>query len=78
MTQYCDFSDLPVASCAHCKAGGRVLPAEIEMTEAGPARGPWITAQYSGRCVLNRGHQIKPGDQIRSDGEGAWLCASCG
>lgn len=75
----CELSELPKDQCAHCKAGTRVLPDEIQVPgDHRPTAGPWITAQLHGRCAGNRRHQVQPGDQIRSDGAGGWLCADCG
>jgi hypothetical protein len=76
MSVYCDFSDLPKDQCGHCRTGSATLPA----IAGGPApqKGPWITAKYTGRCSAREAHQIHPGDQIRSDGEGGWLCWRCG
>lgn len=41
--------------------------------------GPWFTASYDSRdgCA-GCGGDITAGHQIRSDGCGNWLCASCG
>ena len=39
--------------------------------------GPWITARFDGECD-ECGDLIMEGDQIRSDGEGGWLCENCG
>lgn len=39
--------------------------------------GPWVTAVYRGRCD-ECGGTIIPGDEIRSDGDGGWLCYICG
>jgi len=42
-----------------------------------PGYGPWFEAAYFGDCD-GCGSRIVPGDQIRSDGEGGWLCGICG
>jgi hypothetical protein len=39
--------------------------------------GPWFEARYDGDCSWC-GEPIDEGDPIRSDGEGGWLCESCG
>jgi hypothetical protein len=39
--------------------------------------GPWLAAIYDSECD-NCGADICGGDQIRSDGEGGWLCEECG
>jgi hypothetical protein len=40
--------------------------------------GPWVTATYDGRCDGNCGGPITSGEEIRADGQGGWLCESCG
>jgi hypothetical protein len=47
------------------------------MQSARPRYGPWFTAAFDGGCD-GCGEQIEEGDQIRSDGEGGWLCLDCG
>jgi hypothetical protein len=39
--------------------------------------GPWVTASYDGHCA-GCDDEIKRGSDIRSDGEGGWLCLTCG
>lgn len=78
MAGRCDFSDLPVDQCGHCRAGTKTMPEEVQSSRDQFALGPWITAQYPGRCSENARHPVRPGDQIRSDGQGGWLCADCG
>lgn len=39
--------------------------------------GPWITARLDGYCDAC-GDPIVEGDEIRSDGDGGWLCQPCG
>jgi hypothetical protein len=71
----CEVMDLPRSSCAHC-TGRNGDPADMALlAERNP--GPWIEAQYRGNCSECRG-RIQPGAQIRPDGQGGWLCASCG
>jgi hypothetical protein len=64
----CVLSDLPVSQCAHCRN-----PAPRR-----PEYGPWFTAQYPGECAGPCGGDIEPGDTIRADGAGDWLCEQCG
>lgn len=92
MTAYCDFSDLPRDSCAHCRQGLRVLPQVTDQDDRdwhGPAPGhgqhsaplapgPWFPARLHGRCSGSEDHQIAPGDMIRADGSGGWECENCG
>jgi hypothetical protein len=68
---YCPLTDLLRSACSHCTGRGDELPAD-------PAQpGPWIAARYPGRCSgCTEG--IAPDDQIRSDGDGGWLCETCG
>ena len=62
--------DLTPATCADCTR--RARPASV------PAGyGPWFEARFGGECA-DGGEPIFAGDQIRSDGEGGWLCAGCG
>lgn len=92
MAAYCDFSDLPADSCAHCKRGMKTLPRVAEQDDRdwhGPAPGggqhnaplapgPWFAARWPGRCSGDEGHHIAPGDMIRADGTGGWACENCG
>lgn len=75
MTDRCDLSELPKDQCGHCLKGTRTLP---DPAENQGGIGGWIEARYHGRCAANSRHLIRPGSQIRSDGEGGWLCANCG
>jgi hypothetical protein len=65
----CDFSDLPVSACGHCK-GIKDEPAPV------PGYGPLFFAYFYGRCsgcdVL-----IVPDDTIRADGQGGYLHEDC-
>jgi hypothetical protein len=65
--------DLPANMCGACmdalKPRGR---------HHRPAWGPWFTAAFDGECDGPCGREIQEGDTIRSDGEGGWLCDSCG
>lgn len=75
MNEYCELTDLPKPTCSHC-TGRTGDPADTALlAERNP--GPWIRAEYRGQCAEG-GERIKPGDQIRSDGQGGWLCESCG
>lgn len=62
--------DLAPGSCATCNGTAR-----RQEREAAP-RGPAVEARYSGRCS-GCDENIRPGDQIRADGEGGWLCNDC-
>ncbi len=35
--------------------------------------GPWFTANFPGWCT-ECGGEIEPGDEIRADGEGGYVC----
>ena len=39
--------------------------------------GPWFTASYDSDCS-ECGCLVSEDDQIRSDGDGGWLCEDCG
>jgi hypothetical protein len=67
MTTRCEITDLPTDQCAHCRPPPPEPPRQL---------GPWFTAQYDGTC--SEGCPIEAGDQIRADGEGGWLCETCG
>lgn len=68
----CEISDLPKGQCAHCRP--RPQP-----DQAARARyGPWTEARFTGECAGPCGGEIRPGEMIRSDGEGGWLCQRCG
>ena len=71
MADYCDFCDLPLSQCQH----GRP-PAQNTAIIAKEQPGRWIEARFHGACSCCPG-SIRPGDQIRSDGEGGWQCADC-
>lgn len=62
-------------ACADC--GARETGQRLPVPAGRPDRGPWITASYDGSCA-GCGDDIMPGDQIRADGNGGWLCAGCG
>ena len=63
--------DLNPASCADCN------PPSWRETALAPEYGPWFTAGYYGSCT-DCDSDIEPGDTIRADGEGGYLCQVCG
>jgi hypothetical protein len=66
--------ELPIAQCATCTPRpGSAAASSRHAAE----RGPWFTARYTSRCD-DCGEPIFEGDEIRSDGEGGWLCSDCG
>lgn len=67
----CELTELLVDQCAHCR------PAPVPEPSEATSYGPWILAVYGGECA-DCDDQIWPGDAIRSDGEGGWLCETCG
>ena len=72
MAARCVLTDLLVESCGHCNgAEARVRE------EAADGLGPGFTAQYEGSCA-RCGDPIGPGDTIRADGHGAYICEGCG
>jgi hypothetical protein len=83
MTERCDFSDLPKDQCGHCHPERLPQPhiPQVVRDKMGPGKprfGPWVIARFDSECDGPCGGQIDEGDQIRSDGEGGWLCADCG
>jgi hypothetical protein len=63
-----------VSNCAYC----RPTTASVQRDAlTRPLRGPWFEARLSGRCS-ECDQRIVPGDEIRADGEGGYLCRGCG
>lgn len=52
------------------------VPAPV--AEAAPERGPWVRASFDGECDGDCGGSLLEGEDIRSDGQGGWLCSECG
>jgi hypothetical protein len=76
--KYCEMSDLPVESCAHCRTGSRTLPDTMfQANEMDASKlGPQVPAKYHGQCT-GCGAPIRPGDLIRSDGVSGWVDEQC-
>lgn len=76
----CDKWDLPVSSCGHCNGAVRREQAQERGEQAGRSEGwgVWFTAGRHGRCAGPCDEPVKPGDRIRADGEGGYLCEVCG
>lgn len=71
--------ELDPASCAVCN-GADKRAAEREAFRSTAERGvygPWFTAKYDGMCA-GCFEDIEPGDTIRADGDGCYLCSGCG
>jgi hypothetical protein len=68
---FCERELLPKSQCAHCRG----TPAEDPGRDLDVGR--WFEAMHPGRCSLGE-EQIRPGDRIRADGEGGYLCRRCG
>jgi hypothetical protein len=76
--------DLERSSCAMCTppAGAVVCVRGSRGRRRGRATaelygvGPVVIAAYHGQCA-GCGEHISPEDEIRSDGDGGWLCAAC-
>jgi hypothetical protein len=75
--------ELERSTCAVCTPpAGAVVFACSRGRRAGRAtaerfgQGPVVVAAYHGQCA-GCGERIRPGDEIRSDGDGGWLCAAC-
>lgn len=68
----CEFSDLPVESCAHCTGRtGEPLP------EDRPTITATFRARFPGRCDWCPDGQIEPGQLMGRDDEGDYVCARC-
>ena len=59
--------------CTECRT--RAVP---ERPRVSPRLGRWIEARFRTECDGPCAGEIEPGDVIRSDGEGGWLCGECG
>jgi hypothetical protein len=68
----CENTDLLVRECAHCKPRASLPPRDTSLF------GRWFEAGHDSDCDGECGGEIEAGDMIRSDGEGGWLCTSCG
>lgn len=67
----CTVTDLLTSACAHCR------PAPPAATPSRERLGPWIAAQYRGKCA-GCGGRFEPDDRIRADGDGGYLGDCCG
>jgi len=66
----CKHEMLP-GQCAECGPAAKPVLITLEL-------GPWFAARYtSGQCS-QCGKKIYEGHEIRADGEGGYLCATCG
>jgi hypothetical protein len=77
MADRCLLHDLE--NCADCRGPVQVLTGQVQSARryTPPSRlGNWFTAQFDGEC--ENGCDIQEGDTIRSDGEGGYLCVTCG
>ncbi len=66
---YC-IHDLDSAACGTCNP-------LVRKASAPELWGSWFGAAYGGECE-GCGDGIAPGDRIRADGEGGYLCSACG
>lgn len=76
----CDFTDLLKDQCGHCRPERLPQPhisLAVRNRMSPPRFGPWISARFDSECD-GCGDQIEEGDQIRSNGEGGWICLECG
>lgn len=63
--------ELDPRTCSVCSGRDREPP-------AGPANfGPWFSSMYPGKCA-GCGDEFGVRDRIRADGDGGYLCGSCG
>jgi hypothetical protein len=65
--------EIELASCGVC----RPRPSESPVIRPERSWGPWFTARFDGHCA-GCDDPVGPGDLIRSDGSGGWLCTDCG
>lgn len=68
----CEFTELPVDQCAHCRPPAPPPPRDTALF------GPWFEAGHDSDCDGTCDGEIQAGDMIRADGEGGYLCRSCG
>jgi hypothetical protein len=62
----------PASACGTCNP-----PPWSPPVRAPELWGPVFTASYNGECA-DCGGDICPGDDIRADGQGGYLCTVCG
>jgi hypothetical protein len=63
--------EIELAACGFCTPRE---PAARDNTRFGP----WFAARLETPCDGDCDGLIEPGDMIRSDGAGGWLCDDCG
>lgn len=78
MTEPC-IHDLDPATCSVCNGAEKRQQAQRPFTSAAErgVYGPWFTARFPGMCT-GCPADIRPGDTIRADGDGLYLCEECG
>ena len=65
--------DTSISVCLDClPVSGPVLREQVPSMF-----GPWTEAEFCGRCAGCRS-EIRPGDDIRADGQDGWLGRCCG
>jgi hypothetical protein len=72
--------DLDPATCSVCNGAEKRAAAESATFRSTAERGtygPWFAAKFSGMCN-GCFEDIEPGDTIRADGDGCYLCEDCG
>lgn len=72
MTDYCEMSDLPVETCAHCLGHAQTA------AEQPPTTGSIsvvMAARYETTCRC--GNKIEVEDTIAKTEDGRWVCVDC-
>jgi hypothetical protein len=69
----CEPHGLELGSCADCRPRAARAPG-WPAPRSGP--GPYFTAGHPGHCA-GCGEDIRPGDEIRADGDGGWERRDC-
>ena len=70
VNEYCKHLISPAGACGTCNPPAGQPPSP-------GLWGPFFTAAYGGYCA-GCGDGILPGDTIRADGDGGYLCEYCG
>ena len=66
---------MEIRDCADCRPRAAGTPGFIPHDPS--LFGPWFQAAHDGYCP-GCGTPIEPGDTIRADGRGGWICEPCG
>ncbi|MGW0795152.1 hypothetical protein [Streptomyces sp. NPDC002692] len=75
MSERCEFTELPVDSCAHCR-GNTLTPDEEAAAELPDSSRPWFHAVYPGVCACC-GTPFAAGTAIRLQAPRGWRADCC-